>query len=134
MVGVLSSLSAVYRILTNSITDEPIILDSDDRSKDGNNNLDTQPGPRALNNASNLETLPILPNHMANERDSDHGINSDRDNGSDTPDPEAAAEPNKPTDPASHGLWWDVEDGGYINDDLRLISLLEQEGLASTPA
>jgi len=112
MVGVLSSLSAVYRIPANGIADEPIILDGDDRSKGGDDDLDVQPGPRALNSgqpsddASNLETPPLLPNRTANERDSDHGINNGRD------DELAAAEPNKPTDPPGHGLWWDVEDGG----------------------
>jgi hypothetical protein len=65
-----------------------------------------------------LETPPVLPNRTANERDSE----------------EAAAEPNKPPDPAGHGPWWDVEDGGYVDDDLRPIPPLEQEGLASTPA
>ncbi|TVY93988.1 hypothetical protein LAWI1_G003141 [Lachnellula willkommii] len=53
--------------------------------------------------------------------------------GSDTPNPEATAEPSKPTKPPSHGLWWDVDDGCYINDDFRPIPLLEQEDLASMP-
>jgi len=134
LVGVLSSLSAVYRSLTNGTADEPIILDGDDRSKDGDGDLDTQPGPRTLNNAPNLETPPVLPNRMANERDSDDDINNDWDDESDTPDPEAVTEPNKPTDPAGHGTWWDIEDGCYVDDDLHLIPPLEQEGLASTPA
>jgi hypothetical protein len=51
----------------------------------------------------------------------------------DTPNPEAAAEPSKPTDPPGHGPWWDVEDGCFVDDDLRPIPL-EQEGLASTLA
>jgi hypothetical protein len=124
MVGVLSFLSIVYRILANGTVDEPIILNGDDRLKDGDDGLDTRPGPRTLNSgqpsndASYLETPPVLPNRTANKRDSE----------------EAAAEPNKPPDPAGHGPWWDVEDGGYIDDDLRPIPLLEQEGLASTPA
>lgn len=51
------------------------------------------------------------------------------DDESDTPNPEVAAEPSKPTDPPR----WDVEDGCFIGDDFRPIPLLEQEGLASTP-
>ncbi|CZR65297.1 uncharacterized protein PAC_15197 [Phialocephala subalpina] len=39
-----------------------------------------------------------------------------------------------PTDPPGHGPWWDVEDGCFVDDDLRPIPPLEQEGLASTPA
>jgi hypothetical protein len=41
------------------------------------------------------------------------------------------------TDPASElseGLWWDVEDKYYVDDDFHPIPPLEQEGLASTPA
>lgn len=58
------------------------------------------------------------------------------DNELDTPDPEAAivslsvdtgadppSEPNK-------GQWWDVEDECYVDDDLCLVSPLEQKGLA----
>jgi hypothetical protein len=97
-------LSAVYRTPTYGITDELIILDG----------------------ASNLETLPILPNRTANERDYNDGINNDRDDKSHTPDPEATAEPNKPTDLAGHGPWCEIEDGGYVNYDLRPIPLLEQ--------
>jgi hypothetical protein len=67
----------VYRSLTNGTIDEPIILDGDDRSKDGDDDLDTQPGPQTLNNAPNLETPPVLPNCTANERDSDDDINND---------------------------------------------------------
>jgi hypothetical protein len=70
------------------------------------------------------------------------------DDESDIPEPEpeatavsasvdAGADPafdlSKPVYPSSHEAWWDVEDGCYIDDDLRPISLLEQEGLASTP-
>jgi hypothetical protein len=56
-----------------------------------------------------------------------------KDDESDTPSPEATAEPSKPTDPSSHGPWCDIEDGGYVDDDLCPIPSLEQEGLASTP-
>jgi hypothetical protein len=38
IVGILSSL---YRSLTNSTADKPIILDSNNRLKNGNNNLNT---------------------------------------------------------------------------------------------
>ena len=57
------------------------------------------------------------------------------DDESDTPthNPEATTEPSKPTDPSSHGLWCDIEDGGYVDDDLCPIPPLEQEDLASTP-
>jgi hypothetical protein len=34
----------------------------------------------------------------------------------------------------SNGPWWDVEDECYVDDDLRPIPLLQQEGLASVPA
>jgi hypothetical protein len=46
---------------------------------------------------------------------------------------EATTEPSKPTHPSSYELWWDIEDGGYVDDDLHPISPLEQEDLASTP-
>jgi hypothetical protein len=69
--------------LADSIVDEPIILDGDDRLKDGDDNLNTKPAPRTLYSeqlsrvAPNLETPPILPNRTANERDNDHGISND---------------------------------------------------------
>lgn len=60
-------------------------------------------------------------------------------NESDTPVPEATALSvsvdagvNPPSE-VRKGRWWDVEDECYINDDLRPIPPLEQEGLASTP-
>jgi hypothetical protein len=52
------------------------------------------------------------------------------DDEADTPDPEAAVvsvSVDATADPASglsNGLWWDVEDECYINDDLCLIPLL----------
>jgi hypothetical protein len=70
------------------------------------------------------------------------------DDESDTPEPEpeatavsasvdAGADPafdlSKPVYPSSHEAWWDVEDGYYIDGDLRPIPPLEQEGLASAP-
>jgi hypothetical protein len=61
------------------------------------------------------------------------------DDESDTPEPVPAAvfvSADAGTDPASElskGPWWDVEDECHVDDDLRPISLLEQEGLASTP-
>jgi len=57
----------------------------------------------------------------------------------DTPDLEAAVifiSVDAGADPPSElskGPWWDVEDECYINDDLRPIPLLEQEGLTSVP-
>jgi hypothetical protein len=62
------------------------------------------------------------------------------DDESDTPEPvpevvfvsvDAGADP---ASELSKGPWWDVEDGCYVDDDFRPIPLLEQEGLASTPA
>ena len=56
------------------------------------------------------------------------------------PAPHAAAvsvSVNASADPAfklSKGPWWDVEDEYYVDDDLRPIPPLEQEGLGSTPA
>jgi hypothetical protein len=63
------------------------------------------------------------------------------DDESDTPEPvpEATAVSvsvdagANPASEPSKGPWWDVEDECYIDDDLRPIPPLEQEGLASTP-
>jgi hypothetical protein len=61
------------------------------------------------------------------------------DDEADTPDPEAAVVSVSVDAGAdthsqlSNGPWWDVEDEYYIDDDLRLIPLLQQEGLASVP-
>ncbi len=69
------------------------------------------------------------------------------DDGSNTPDPEAAAvfasvdagadsafKLSKPIDPSSHEACYDVEDDRFVDKDLRPFPLLEQEGLASTLA
>jgi hypothetical protein len=54
----------------------------------------------------------------------------------DIPNPEATSEPSKPSKPigpSSYGLWCDIKDGGYVDNDLYPISLLKLEGLASIP-
>jgi hypothetical protein len=50
------------------------------------------------------------------------------------PNHEATTSLAKPTDPYSHGLWFDIEDGGYIDDNLCPVLSPKQEGLASTPS
>jgi hypothetical protein len=45
MVSVLTSFDTMRGILSNCITDEPIILDSDDKSKDGDDKIDTKLAP-----------------------------------------------------------------------------------------
>jgi len=83
MVSVLCPLSTVHKIFINSIADEPIILDDDNRSEDGDGNLDTEFAPLTFHsgqpnyNAFNLETPPILFNRTVSERDNDHGISND---------------------------------------------------------
>jgi hypothetical protein len=78
---VLSPLGAWQRILTSSIADELIIY-RDHRSEDSDDTLHTEPAPRTLDSrqlgddAFNLETLPTLSDHPANERDSNHGISN----------------------------------------------------------
>lgn len=64
------------------------------------------------------------------------------DDKSDTPEPvpKAAAvsisvdADANPASELSEGPWWDVKDECYVDDDLRLIPPLKQEGLASAPA
>jgi hypothetical protein len=46
---------------------------------------------------------------------------------------DSAFEPSKPTNPSAHELWYDVEDGRFVEEDLCPILPLEQEGSASTP-
>ena len=80
MVSVLSSLGTARRIFVNGIVDVPIILDGDDKSKDNDDDLDTEPAPRTLdseqlsNDAFNAETLPNLSNRTPNERNNDNGL------------------------------------------------------------
>jgi hypothetical protein len=149
MVSVLSSLGTVHGILSNGIADEPIIFYSD-RSKDDDHNLDTEVAPCALNsgqpshNASNLKT-PSIPSNLTAKRGDDH-ISKDQDDASDTPNPEVAAVSasiDADVDLAidlsklvhvGHEEWWDVEDNCFVKVDIRPLPLLEQDGLASTPA
>jgi hypothetical protein len=75
MVGLLSSLGAVHGILANGITDEPIELGSDNKSKGDDSNLDTGHARRIVDSgqlgsdAFILEYPPVLSNRTANEHD-----------------------------------------------------------------
>jgi hypothetical protein len=94
IVSVLSSLGIVHRILSNSITDKPIIFYSD-RSKDDDYNLDTKVASYALNsrqpsyNASNLKT-PSIPSNLTAKRGDNH-ISKDQNNALDTSNPKVTA-------------------------------------------
>src|SRR5690348_6433693 len=82
MVSILSSLAIVHRIFTNNVTEKLIIVNSDDRSKDDDENLNAKPAPctldskQANNNIFNLELPPILCYHTVNKRD--NGISDDK--------------------------------------------------------
>ena len=82
MVSVLSSLGVGCSILTNIIVDEPVVY-CNYRLEDGDNTLYTKPTPYTLNSrqlgddAFNLEILPNLYNHLANECDNDYSISND---------------------------------------------------------
>ena len=38
-----------------------------------------------------------------------------------TPNAEATAKPNRPTNPSVHGPWRDIKNGSYVDDDLHPI-------------
>ena len=75
----------MHRILANSITDKLIILDSDKKSEDDNNSLNTRnalytiDGRQSANDALTLGNLPTLSNRAAKKyNNSNNAINNNK--------------------------------------------------------
>jgi hypothetical protein len=84
IISVLRSLGIVHKIFVNSIADKLIILNSDNKSEDGDNDLHTGPASCIFDSGQpsygifNLETLYILSNRIVSERDNDHSISNNK--------------------------------------------------------
>jgi hypothetical protein len=82
IISMLRFLGIAHKIFINNIIDEPIILDSNNRSEDGDNDFYTGPISRTLDSRQlnrstfNLETLYILSNYIISERDNDYNISN----------------------------------------------------------